>query len=358
MIGGFLGAGKTSAMIRLANYLAAKGLRPGLITNDQSVDLVDTARVRSARFPVQEITGSCFCCNFNGLIRVSELLATEHSPDVLIAEPVGSCTDVRATIGHPLRKLYGTTYQVAPLSVLVDPARFSQFLWPHTGKAFSDKVLYIYGKQLEEADVLVINKIDLLAASQRQLLLNSAQEQFPQTKICGVSCVTGEGLTDWFDYILASQPNNSRAMEVDYDTYAEGEALLGWLNASMRIRGSKKCNGTLFLSDMATEIHKRLSDRGIEIAHLKMTLIPDGSLEIGAVSLTRTNGRIQVTNRLQDVSADGELRINLRAEADPEFLKKHVLLALENSPLTASVCGDIHAFRPGRPNPTHRMAYV
>ena len=41
-IGGFLGAGKTTAMLRLAELLSARGLRVGLITNDQSRGLVDT----------------------------------------------------------------------------------------------------------------------------------------------------------------------------------------------------------------------------------------------------------------------------------------------------------------------------
>ena len=44
MIGGFLGAGKTTAILKLAEHLKNKGKRVGLITNDQSVDLVDTAR--------------------------------------------------------------------------------------------------------------------------------------------------------------------------------------------------------------------------------------------------------------------------------------------------------------------------
>jgi G3E family GTPase len=67
MIGGFLGAGKTTAMLRLAEHLTAQGRRVGLITNDQSYGLVDTVLISSRGFPVQEITGGCFCCRFNSL---------------------------------------------------------------------------------------------------------------------------------------------------------------------------------------------------------------------------------------------------------------------------------------------------
>jgi len=52
MIGGFLGAGKTTAVSRLARHLQAQGLRVGLITNDQSHGLVDTTIVTAKGYPV------------------------------------------------------------------------------------------------------------------------------------------------------------------------------------------------------------------------------------------------------------------------------------------------------------------
>ena len=60
MVGGFLGAGKTTAMLRLAEHLTAGGRRVGLITNDQSHGLVDTSIVAARGYPVEEITGGCF----------------------------------------------------------------------------------------------------------------------------------------------------------------------------------------------------------------------------------------------------------------------------------------------------------
>ena len=65
MIGGFLGAGKTTAILQLAQKLHSQGTRVGLITNDQSFGLVDTALLNSQGLPVEEITGGCFCCRFN-----------------------------------------------------------------------------------------------------------------------------------------------------------------------------------------------------------------------------------------------------------------------------------------------------
>ncbi len=47
MIGGFLGAGKTTAIARLARHYTDQGLNVGLVTNDQANDLVDTESLRA-----------------------------------------------------------------------------------------------------------------------------------------------------------------------------------------------------------------------------------------------------------------------------------------------------------------------
>src|SRR5579864_7405661 len=163
MIGGFLGAGKTTAMARLARRFTDQGKRVGLISNDQSSGLVDTALLRSKGFPVEEIPGGCFCCRFNSLVEAAKRLTAESRPEVFIAEPVGSCTDLVATVTYPLRKMYGSEFTIAPLSVMVDPIRALRMLSLEQGGKFSDKVIYIYRKQLEEADLILINKCDLLS---------------------------------------------------------------------------------------------------------------------------------------------------------------------------------------------------
>src|SRR4026208_2341732 len=96
MIGGFLGPGTTTAVGKLAQKLSKQGRRVGLITNDQGRNLVDTTMLRSQGFATEEIPGGCFCCRFNSLVEASKNLADKTRPDVFIAEPVGSCTDLVA----------------------------------------------------------------------------------------------------------------------------------------------------------------------------------------------------------------------------------------------------------------------
>ena len=359
MLGGFLGAGKTTAVARLAQHLTAQGLRVGLITNDQGRELVDTAMLRSRGFSTEEIPGGCFCCRFDSLVDAARKLTAVSRPDVFIAEPVGSCTDLVATVTYPLRRLYGDQFTIAPLSVLVDPARAGKIFGAGPGPTFSEKVIYIYRKQLEEADLIVINKTDTLNADQQHELGRVLGEAFPNREIFHASARTGLGLEPWFARITSGEQTGGEAMTVDYEVYAEGEALLGWLNCTVQLAAKKPFDGNEFLQSLATDLQKRLRQCGAEIAHLKMTLDPDGGLgELAVINLVRNDFVPELSQSLEEPLSRGQLILNLRAEAAPEVLRDIVKAAV-------SKCGQaggqlsaklehLEHFRPGKPQPTHR----
>lgn len=359
MIGGFLGAGKTTAVLKLAEHLSAAGNRVGLITNDQSVGLVDTAMLESHGFAVEEITGGCFCCRFNSLIDAADKLTADATPNVFIAEPVGSCTDLKASVSYPLRRMYGDDFSVAPLSVLIDPIRALRILGLEQGKAFSPKVVYVYTKQLDEAEFIVVNKIDLLSDDRRKLLSNELARRFPKAKVFEVSARTGAGLDDWFDAIAGSDLGSEPSMEIDYEIYAEGEALLGWLNCTAALASASPINGNALLQDLASRISSRLQQEGAEIAHLKMTLSPNDSAgDIAVLNVVRSEQTAELSHRLQADVTQGELILNLRAEADPELLHKIVVTSLsENAGPALKIVHSEH-FRPGKPQPTHRLSHA
>jgi CobW/HypB/UreG family nucleotide-binding protein len=317
----------------------------------------------SSGFAVEEITGGCFCCRFNSLVEASERLTASSRPDVFLAEPVGSCTDLVATVSYPLRRMYGNQYSVAPLSVLVDPLRALRIFDLEPGRSFSPKVLYVYQKQLEEAEMLVVNKIDLLNQARRHLLIDSLRARFPKTPIFEVSAKDGTGVSAWFKCLLDSDANSTHVPAIDYDLYAEGEALLGWLNATVRVSG-EDLDGNQLLMSLAERLQQRFTSNGIEIAHLKMTLASEDASSggIGAVSLVRSDGAPNLVHMLDSAIEDGELIVNLRAEADPEVLYRELIAALDEEGQggrsTAFHLEHVERFRPGRPTPTYRFASV
>ncbi|PHX94817.1 MAG: cobalamin biosynthesis protein P47K [Pedosphaera sp.] len=362
MLGGFLGAGKTTAVAKLAERLTQQGLRVGLITNDQGKELVDTAMLRSRGFATEEIPGGCFCCRFNSLVDAANKLTESTRPDVFIAEPVGSCTDLVATVTYPLRRMYGDQFLIAPLSVLVDPVRAQRVLGLADGGQFSEKVLYIYRKQLEEADLIVINKREILDALQLDRLRLRLAEQFPRAKVLAVSARTGAGLDDWFNQITATEQVARVAMDVDYEVYAEGEALLGWLNATVILSNQKSFDGNQVIRDLANTMSRLLADAGAEVAHLKMTLEPEdaGLGDLAVINLVRNDFVPELSQELSDWLDAGKLILNCRAEASPDVLHAALTQALTETgkqhPHLFLRLEHLEHFRPGKPQPTHRDA--
>lgn len=360
MIGGFLGAGKTTTVGRLAKYLTDQGLKVGLITNDQAGGLVDTKLLRGQGYATEEIAGGCFCCRFNTLVDAANKLSDQAKPDVFIAEPVGSCTDLVATVTYPLRRMYGDNFTIAPLSVLVDPVRARRVFGLDQGGTFSSKVAYIFKKQLEEADIIVISKSDLISDEQREELRSVLEREFPESRIVSASPRQETGLTDLFNQLMTDEQARRNPMTVDYEVYADGEALLGWLNATVTLKAEDEFEANDFLRTLATDVQQRLQKDGTEIAHFKMTYSPDDGIagELASINLVRSDYIPELGMELDEPSGGGQLIVNLRAEADPATLMQAVQDGLSEATsafpgLRAKLEHEEH-FRPGKPTPTHR----
>ena len=237
MVGGILGAGKTTLLWESAIRLMQQGLRVGLITNDQAPELVDSELLRRQALQVAEVSGSCFCCNFNGFVEAFQRVKAEGAADVILAEPVGSCTDLSATIMQPLKHYWNAELRIAPLTVLADPMRLNAILSGESAGLHPDAA-YIFRKQLEESDLILLNKCDLLNEEALAELKARTTAAFPQATILAASALHGTGLTEWLEAVISRTDAGKRLLEIDYDTYAHGEAVLGWLNGTLMLHGT------------------------------------------------------------------------------------------------------------------------
>jgi G3E family GTPase len=353
MLGGFLGAGKTTAMARLARFYMARGQRIGLVTNDQAQDLVDTHLLREQGFPVAEVAGACFCCKFNELLdKVGELEGQER-PDVIIAEPVGSCTDLVATVVQPLKDLYGARFSIAPYCVLFKPSHGLKILRNEPGGGFSPKAAYIFRKQLEEADAILINRIDELTPAQLDELRRLVNAELPGVPVGMVSAKTGQAF-DALTQLLDQEGNFGRKiLDVDYDVYAEGEAELGWLNSSVHVQAAQPFALDELLFDVVGELQKALA--GAEVAHLKAIGLWEGFF--GVTNLVSSAGKPELSLPSRCTVGEADVIINARVAIDPEMLRDRVREALGAAAGRRGaqvVERHTQSFRPGRPQPTHR----
>lgn len=153
-------------------------------------------------------------------------------------------------------------------------------------------------------------------------------------------------------------------MQVDYQEYADGEALLGWLNCTVQLSAREPFDSDAFLKQLAGEVQQRLQSRKAEVAHLKMTLSPeDGFLnEIAVVNLVRNDFVPELSLKLDSPVQKGQLIINLRAESAPDLLGTMVREALAAAaaafPALNATLDHLEQFQPGIPSPTHRFDSV
>jgi len=204
-----------------------------------------------------------------------------------------------------------------------------------------------------------VNKVDLVEDSKLQSLCLTITREFPNKEVLTVSARSGMGLEDWFERITLLNQPSSEAMPLDYQIYAEGEALLGWLNATVQANSTGGFVPDELLSTLAIGVQSRLNQESIEVAHLKMTLTPDKGLgDIAAISLVRNDLVPELSMTLPDKVNSGQLLMNLRAEAAPDQLKAAVSGALEektrSNPELSLQVEHIEYFRPGKPQPTYR----
>ncbi len=356
MIGGFLGAGKTTTIARLARHYRAAGRRIGVVTNDQAHDLVDTNSLRAQGLAVEEVPGACFCCRFDDLVgRVGALQSAER-PDVILAEPVGSCTDLVATVIQPLKDLYGGRFEVAPYAVLFKPSHGGRILRNQSAGGFSPKAAYIFKKQLEEADAIVINRIDELDPPAADELARLVAEQYPGTPIIRASATTGAGFDALTELLEQTGGFGRKVLDIDYDTYAEGEAELGWLNATARLTSPVPFDLDALLTAVLGELADVCRALGGEVAHLKLIGMDDaGAFAVGNVVSSDTAPKLSLPSGLKPREA--ELIVNARVAVDPAVLEAEVKRVVSARCAAVGAGAEFRtsqSLRPGRPVPTHR----
>ena len=355
LVGGFLGAGKTTLLWEAAQRLASRGLRVGLITNDQAPELVDTAFLLRGGVKVSEVNGSCFCCNFQGLLDAMSKVRAEANADVLIAEPVGSCTDLSATIVQPLKDRYRGELLVSPLSVMADPLRLSEILDGRTS-GLHPSAAYIFRKQLEEADIAVVSKTDLLTTAELERLKARLSQVYPAVAISTVSAKTGAGLDAWLDEVTEHSNAGQRIVEVDYDVYAEGEAVLGWLNATVTLHG-EPTNWNQFTKSLLGGLSQRFDSMTASVGHVKLMVEAGENFLIG--NLTGQGDTLSIRGTAGTTSK-ARLTINARVQMAPEALEKIVremIVETSKRRITATFVA-WRCLSPGRPKPTHRYDHV
>lgn len=356
-LSGFLGAGKTTTLVAVAKHLQSQGHRVAVITNDQGTELVDTQLAKSAIAEAGEVTGGCFCCRFEDLLTVAQRLVDGHQVDTLLAEAVGSCTDLQATVIRPLSAHYGERFTPAPLLVVVEPERLDALRTSLPLDDTESDMSYLFGKQLQEADVIALNKIDLIGAAKAAAVIADLRERYPTATVLGYSAKTGEGLEQLVSLWLGSEPAG-RGLDIDYDRYANAEAALAWLNLSLDVTAAKGFDPDTWARKLLEHLSATAARYGWMIGHVKVSL-ESAAGDLSKVSVTAGGAEPTVDAVAGRSFTEAVARINARVACEPEELDAAVAEAVEEvsaaTGTSAVQSAGVPSFKPGYPRPTYRI---
>lgn len=209
VLSGFLGAGKTTLLNHVLNN--REGRRVAVIVNDMSEVNIDATLIREGGASLSrsdeklvEMSNGCICCTLrDDLLKEVEALAREGRFDYLLIEssgisepmPVAATFEFESEEGHSLS-------QVARLDTMVtviDAFNFtndyaSSDLLQQRGESLGEDdlraVVELLVEQVEFADVIVVNKIDLVAPERREFLIGALKRLNPSAEI--VECSFGK----------------------------------------------------------------------------------------------------------------------------------------------------------------------
>lgn len=173
LITGFLGVGKTTALLHL---LAQRppGAPWAVLVNEFGQVGIDGATLEQAGVAVREVPGGCICCSAQLPLKVMlTRLLREVKPERLLIEPTG--------LGHPAGVIdvlrsedLASAVELRNVICLVDPRQLSDDRY---------RSLDTYQDQLALADVLVANKVDLATPAELQTFEDFAANCYPPKRL-------------------------------------------------------------------------------------------------------------------------------------------------------------------------------
>lgn len=193
IIGGFLGSGKTTTLLNLGKILTEQGNKIAIIVNEIGEVGLDGTILSTSGIQTREITDGCICCTLKISMEYTlQKLKEEYEPDAIIIEPTGLAFPKQIRDDLEIMDIEGITF--APLVNIIDGSRFSAEI--QQAPAF-------IRTQIEDAEILVINKIDIAPEEKVEAVFNALQELNPDATILRTSATKENKSFRQFIEILA-----------------------------------------------------------------------------------------------------------------------------------------------------------
>ncbi len=318
IIGGYLGSGKTTLATALAKELKERyGKSTAIVTNDQGNVLVDTQYVKDAGFDVAEVLGGCFCSKFPEFVKNARTLVAMGRPDVIIAEPIGTSTNVLSSVVAPLRSIYPDEFEVAPLVVVVDGTRGEEMLERPTGFGLGSKSRIIPLNQVHDAEVILVSKCDLISKRQVEDVVKMLETEAPGAEIIPYSARTSTNIDRIVQLMVSTRQSQKQPRPDDPAIFAVEKASMGWYNLAGKLYVTR-----LDLSDFVTSMLREVAEAfpSRMMGHVKLIVTSPGA----AVKMSLVEGQIQVEGLRggRYLQGEGRMVVNARINTSPEEMRR------------------------------------
>jgi G3E family GTPase len=355
ILGGYLGAGKTTLATALARRLSSEnGLSVAVITNDQGEVLVDTEFVRNAGFDVRSVTGGCFCSDLPQFIKHARGLVDMERPDVIIVEPIGTSTNIISSVILPIRSICPGEFSIAPLLVVFDGTRVTELLTKGQGFGLGGGRL-IPRSQVSEAEIILVSKLDLINDGGVDEAVGHLHEEVPDADVIAYSSNTGENISRIIDVIMSNHESAKIHEAEDGRLFATERADLGWYNANVVIDVKERLDTHAFITAIMRNVSESFdSDR---IAHVKV-LVESESMA-AKMSLVGSSLQIDGIRGGRYMTGKGKVVMNARIMGTPQELRKALSMSIRSAASGMNIVFDElseASFSPKPERPTHVMA--
>lgn len=328
IVSGFLGAGKTTTMIALARCINARLRAQGrkghsaIIANDLGAkNLVDADYTRTADVAINEITGDCICYVTEDLVTQIDRLAKDGA-NIVISDIPGAGVGALDHVYLTLKEDYPGRFELLPLTCLVDPMRLRMML---PGDARQDinlpeEIRFLLNAQLLEADLIVLNKCDLIDEDEREADLEFIRKAYPDTPVMAISARTGEGIEELVDYLLTHKANAlPRDLGLDSEEFDAAEAQMCWYNRRFfaKERDGKNIDFNAVVEDFMEAIRDGLIEAKRNVPHLKLFAADEGA-DFVKCSIVGVDYDLEFERKLQQEYTAIAIIVNARATCESE----------------------------------------
>ncbi len=317
ILGGYLGAGKTTLAVNLAKTLKERRDKSvSIIMNDQGDVLVDTEYSKDAGFDTRDIMGGCFCTNFDKFVSSARTLVVTGKPDVIIAEPIGTSTNIMSSVVAPMRSLHPDEFSVVPFTVVVDCVRALDIL-SNKDKKDIDTVDIIPTHQIREAEIIILSKADLVNRDIIQKIKDKINEILPDIRIFESSSVDLRNIDAIMDVILSDEISKKAPTGEKNQGFAFEKAKLGWYSGTFDITPKDDVDMYSLETDLMRGVAKEYTTKSI--VHVKVLVeSPEAAAKMSMVEET-----IQVDGIYGSryIKTPGKLVLNARIVSPPKKLE-------------------------------------